>query len=95
VTHLAGRPLAGERHLAAGTGADDGRHSRLISPKTHESDTSPFTTQSSRNVPSRTNPSFSRTRADAALRVSVSAWTRFRSSVSNAHCNKAPAASVA
>ena len=56
-----------------GTGPDDGRHSRLISPYTHESDTSPFTTQSSRNVPSRTNPSFSRTRADAALRVSVSA----------------------
>ena len=78
-----------------GTGPDDDPHSRLISPYTHEFDTSPFTTQSSRNVPSRTNPSFSRTRADAALRVSVSAWTRFRSSVSNAHCNKARAASVA
>jgi hypothetical protein len=38
--------------------------------------------QSSRNVPSRTKPSFSSTRADAALRVSVSAWTRLRSSVS-------------
>ena len=72
-----------------------GRHWRLISPYTHESDTSPFTMQSSRNVPSRTNPSFSRTRADAALRVSASAWTRFRSSVSNAHCSSARAASVA
>src|SRR6478609_4452630 len=77
------------------SGPDDDRHCRLISPYTHESDTSPFTTQSSRNVPSRTNPSFSSTRADAILRVSASAWTRFRSSVSNAHRSRARAASVA
>lgn len=77
------------------SGSEAVRHSRLIRPCTHESDTSLFTTQSPRNVPSRTNPSFSRTRADAALRVSVSAWTRFRSSVSNAHWCKARAASVA
>jgi cell filamentation protein len=32
---------------------------------------------------------------EAALRVSVSAWTRFRSSVSNAHCSKARPASAA
>jgi hypothetical protein len=30
--------------------------------------------QSSRNIPSRTNRSFSSTRVDAVLRVSVSAW---------------------
>jgi hypothetical protein len=36
----------------AGNGMVDGRHSHLINPNTHESDTSPFTTQSSRNVPS-------------------------------------------
>jgi hypothetical protein len=57
---------------------DDGRHSRLNSPYTHESDTSPFTMQSSRSVPSRTNPSFSRTRAEAALRVSASVPTNGR-----------------
>jgi hypothetical protein len=83
------------RTKRTGTGPDDGCHCRLSSPYTHESDTSPFTTQSSRYVPSRTNPSFSSTRADAALRVSVSACTRFRSSVSNAHSSKERAASVA
>ena len=61
------------RSSRAGIDTADGRHSRPINPNTHESDTSPFTTQSSRNVPSRTNPIFSRTRADATLRVSVSA----------------------
>lgn len=57
----------------AGIGTVGGRHSRLINPNTHVSDTSPFTMHSSRSVPSRTNPIFSRTRADATLRVSVSA----------------------
>lgn len=69
------RSLRGSRPepaQSAGTGSA-GCHSRLISPNTHESDTSPFTTQSSRNVPSRRNPIFSRTRAEATLRVSVSA----------------------
>ena len=46
--------------------------SRLSKPYTQESDTSPLTMQSSRNVPSRTKPSFSSTRAEATLRVSVS-----------------------
>jgi hypothetical protein len=48
-------------------------HSRLRSPYTQESDTSPSTMQFSRSVPSRTNRSFSSTRLDAVLRVSVSA----------------------
>ena len=69
----AGRRLASEEAQRAGAGPDRSCHSRLIKPNTHESDTSPFTTQSSRKVPSRTNPSFSRTRAEATLRVSVSA----------------------
>src|ERR1700726_1734513 len=96
-SHLGHVPSAPrlKRTQGAEINSDDGRHSRLMSPYTHESETSPFTTQSSRNVPSRTNPSFSRTRADAALRVSVSPWTRFKSSVSNAHCSKARPASVA
>jgi len=47
--------------------------SRLSKPYTQESETSSLTMQSSRNVPSSTKPSFSRTRADATLRVSVSA----------------------
>ena len=46
-------------------------HSRLISPYTESSDTSPFTMQASRSVPSRTKPSFSSTRSDALLRVSA------------------------
>ena len=70
--------LVNDRTYLPVTGSDEERHSRLISPNTHEFDTSPFTMQSSRSVPSRTNPSFSRTRADATLRVSVSAWTRLR-----------------
>jgi len=63
------------RHPPDGSRSEpgDGRHSRLSNPNTHESDTSPFTTQSSRNVPSRTKPTFSRTLADATLRVSASA----------------------
>jgi hypothetical protein len=69
----AGAVSRARRTQRAGAGPDYGRHSRLIKPNTHESDTSPFTTQSSRNVPSCTNPIFSRTRADATFRVSVSA----------------------
>lgn len=66
-----------------------------ISPYTRESDVSPFTMQSSRRVPSCAKPSFSSTFADATLRVSASACTRFRSSVLKAQCNSALVASVA
>lgn len=48
-----------------------GFHSRLSNPYTESSDTSPFTMQTSRSVPSRTKPSFSSTRSDALLRVSA------------------------
>ena len=97
---------AGARFVAAAGEAGDGigHHPRVSMGNGYvdlklvtddESETSSFTTQSSRKVPSRTKPSFSRTRADASLRVSVSDWTRFRSSVSKAHSSKARAASVA
>ena len=72
-----------------------GTRCRLSKPYIQESDTSPSTMQFSRSVPSRTKPSFSNTRADAMFRVSVSAWTRFKSKATNAQSTKTPTASVA
>src|SRR6185312_9626160 len=94
VGHAHRRPGSRAHQPAAGPGTR-AVQSRLRSPWIQESEISPSTMQSSRSVPSRTKPSFSSTRAEAALRVSVSACTRLRSSVSNAHCSKARTASVA